>query len=871
MKSKIQYIAYVLTLTCLASTSSAKQARLEADLDRKQIYVGESAQIIVTVHNIQNSAAPDVSKIKDCNTSLINQHEQISVFNGRSTTKHIFFYKITPNKKGSFFIGPINLKTSKNILTTDAGTLSVFGIEKQDHLIVKLDSSKRTVVVDETFAITLSVLTKRLSGTYADIDPIASEYPPAINAAFLEQNEIENLEGTDIHRFLSSRVVQNKNEPRFSINDYTASSSSFHDPFSIFDDRPARRAGFHLDRTDVIIDGIPYYKYFLTLKYTPTDTGTHRFGPVSFKGKVITSVTPDGTASLTPIYAMAPAITITVQSPPQENRPLSYIGAIGTNIIVNATLDAQTCNTGDPLSLTLSISGDIRLDAISPPKLELQPDLTKDFRLYENTVKSKTKENSRLYTYTIRPTTVGTLEFPSVKISYYNTNSKRYETVSTKPIPVRANETVRVHDSTVISTHTRDIQLGDYEIDQSIFVPAPLMVTDEKLQSVAVFSPALHIPLICLGPLLYALLLLTHRIKRYSIDSSAYRKQKTAGAHAVSALIKARATARTSPAQAASTLKYVILHYISDRFTVTARSITPYDVRRILSDATPRDSASMRLCDIFESYSNMDFAENANELSNIKMDISETAGIIDHIENILKQDDLAHKKSGAMSSAIQIAVFFLFFSLISSESFAETTETLKSRFIWNAAQTHAFSARSENDFTLAAKSYQTLIDSGIHNGVLFYNYGVTLLLSNHPEQAFNAFCRSERYLGINWNIRRNMRIAIAGDRRDISPSLPWYRIPLFWHYGLSLRIRITIASTAFLGIWIALLFRYAGFIHTYRRIMVFSVFIFILFASSVGTTILQESKADSVMQQPLILSPSSAILSPSPSSKEAVK
>jgi hypothetical protein len=163
------------------------------------------------------------------------------------------------------------------------------------------------------------------------------------------------------------------------------------------------------------------------------------------------------------------------------------------------------------------------------------------------------------------------------------------------------------------------------------------------------------------------------------------------------------------------------------------------------------------------------------------------------------------------------------------------------RFEAQHATAQLSTANTPADFESAAQTLQTMIDSGIRNAPLFYNYGIALLMAEHPKQAIQAFTRAERYSGTTWDIRHNMLVATAKQQATQStPHLPWYRIPLFWHYGLSARTRLTIACIAFSIIWLIPIARTTKFKETATIIFGSAIIIFILFGSSSATTIYQE-------------------------------
>jgi len=152
-------------------------------------------------------------------------------------------------------------------------------------------------------------------------------------------------------------------------------------------------------------------------------------------------------------------------------------------------------------------------------------------------------------------------------------------------------------------------------------------------------------------------------------------------------------------------------------------------------------------------------------------------------------------------------------------------------FLWNQANARLMSASNAPDFAEAAVLYRSLIDSGDNSPQVFYNYGTALLFADAPDAAIDALLRAERYGGSNPDIRRNLDLAITKARAQ--PG--WYRIPFFWHYGLSLHIRLEFTLAAFSGVFLCLLLRVI--LHRpskwLRRLLFVCLATFALFGSSV--------------------------------------
>jgi len=165
----------------------------------------------------------------------------------------------------------------------------------------------------------------------------------------------------------------------------------------------------------------------------------------------------------------------------------------------------------------------------------------------------------------------------------------------------------------------------------------------------------------------------------------------------------------------------------------------------------------------------------------------------------------------------------------------------ENQFRWDETNSRMSSAREREDFATAAQGYRKLIMGGAQNGPLFYNYGVALLRTEAYNEATVAFLRAERHLGSNADIRRNLMIAATGEDGE-QASLPWYRVLLFWHYGLAGVVRTTIAVSAFFLLWFTLALRVLQFPGLSRHLLPPVVIVLLLFSASVGATLYSENR-----------------------------
>jgi hypothetical protein len=170
---------------------------------------------------------------------------------------------------------------------------------------------------------------------------------------------------------------------------------------------------------------------------------------------------------------------------------------------------------------------------------------------------------------------------------------------------------------------------------------------------------------------------------------------------------------------------------------------------------------------------------------------------------------------------------------------------LEHRFMWDEANAQMAVARAPADFLRAAGTYSKLAETGVRNGPLFYNLGTAFLQGGRYEDAQTFLLRAERYMGHDPDIRQNLRLAMAGGKKNVTMALPWYRFPLFWHYGIPGPARLTIAVWAFFCCWMALILGALGARLAARRLLILSVAVLILFGSSILTSLHEEAASRS--------------------------
>lgn len=124
---------------------------------------------------------------------------------------------------------------------------------------------------------------------------------------------------------------------------------------------------------------------------------------------------------------------------PKDGRPQGFSGIVGP-FKMEATAEPKVLKAGDPLTLNVTMSNHPYLETIALPTLKENRAITAYFAV--NTVQAlPVLENDSLrYSKSLRPLSPDTKEIPSLKVSYFNPQTKKYEVSETNVIPLTVNE-----------------------------------------------------------------------------------------------------------------------------------------------------------------------------------------------------------------------------------------------------------------------------------------------------------------------------------------------------------------------------------------------------------------------------------------------
>jgi hypothetical protein len=745
--------------------------------------------------SIQISEAPSVSQ--SSNVQIINGKRTVS-----SNVSYIWNASISPNstndvKNISFEVivgGETYTARLEPVTIIPPSVVSPFSPFVQ----VELSSDKTNVICEDSFRITATIRLKAITVDGKAKSPISNRAIPHLTLPHLDE-KLEGIrllagEPNELNNYLTSSGFG------FSINNYVSSNG-----FGFFSSPTL--SVFNIPNTISPIDGTNFITYSWTTIYKAKNSGTILFKPISLRGKIIFEPAKDSYCLTPHLFLVSEPLKITINEPPLEGRPESFTGAISDNLKLESELDTQICKEGDPITLTLKLENVENPLSVIPPKLAELDGFKNNFRAFGE-VKATPNEADKnaTFEYSIRPISSGTIEFPAIELGYYNLSTNQYATTSTAPIPLRVDPAPQI--AAFDSTQTVDLpeEIIRYYPTAISFDTS---VTSESIsflfEKLAILAPFIWIAALLLRKFISKRKRFFEYIKNMSATESAIKKLSVA-------------ETPTEIIAAAST-------FISKKFKIKTTGFTPEDIAKALHKQNTSSEIITELSKPLKRIFDLSFAPNA--------DIpTEVAAAKEKFLPILR------KLKGKSSTIPQICIFIgafvaciaivvapiiaamllsIYTTQIEKHSTPDEYELRQANLLVNAAV-------SKENFTAIATNYYTRFSYNFNSTkpitALLHNYATALTLAGYPQKAIDVIEHIETITGATKELDNSILFAMqtrqeqeslqANDEITIiseSPTLPWYRMPLFWHYRYSISERGNALCIIWIMLWVLLILR----------------------------------------------------------------
>ncbi len=385
---------------------SGKELEFSARVDRTTVALGEPFRLTVTVEgsNISRVPRPQLPALDDFENlgSSQSQSTNISIINGRvqQRTAINFVYTLVPKRLGELKIGSCRLVYNNNEYTTEPITINV----------VKGASRSQSQPQPRT---------RMPFDIFEEPEPLGKDDLMLVSSVD-KRTVYQGEQITATWRFYTNQQVGS-----LSLKDPPSLTGFWSD--DIYQPR-------QLEYEPTTVNGKRYYAAIIKrTALFPTQSGQLRIGAMKVQGEVV--VPGFLFASSEPFEVLSEPVTVTVKPLPEEGKPVSFTGGVGS-FQVSASLSSTSSTGGEPVTLSIAITGTGNLGLIGPANLPaisglkiLAPE-TKDNFSYTGGKLSGT----RVFNYPLLPTTDGRYRIPEIEFGFFDPQTGSYYTRRTQAL-----------------------------------------------------------------------------------------------------------------------------------------------------------------------------------------------------------------------------------------------------------------------------------------------------------------------------------------------------------------------------------------------------------------------------------------------------
>ena len=395
LKRELCLLLLIIIYSLLTGAAYAEELKFQLLLDRNIISLGQNAQLSLQFEGSTSIPALDLPEIEGFQTRYSGPSTRMSIVNGRMTSSITHIYRLVPVKTGKFKIGPFSLEHDGNNYTSNAIKIEVLDSASRGQGLSGRQSTPGTALKDRVFV------------------------EMEIDRTRLYINEIANLH---IKLFVNSMSIRDVKYPQYS-----------HEGFSVGDfERPRE---YQVNR-----DGVVFSVLDFQTEIFATKKGKRNIGPAIIKANLVTKSRSRrqnslfdgffGGHELTPIELKSDLLTLDALALPEENVPADYKGAIG-DFQLDVSVSPDVVKAGDPVTLTMIVTGTGNFDAVHSPALKNQ----EGFKLYDPQIRHE--PNRKVFEQVLIPVNEKIETLPIVVFSYFDTNKGQYKTIVKGNVPLR--------------------------------------------------------------------------------------------------------------------------------------------------------------------------------------------------------------------------------------------------------------------------------------------------------------------------------------------------------------------------------------------------------------------------------------------------
>jgi hypothetical protein len=571
--------AHLLCAPAWAASFGAKAVAEQTDP-----FVGEPFVFQIQVSGSEHPEQPDLSHVKDFSVAFRggqqNSRRSVTIINGRVTEDvqegYFFSYELTPKREGRLVIPSINVISNGSSTQTNPVVIHAHKPVETEDFKLRMSLSKDHCYVGEPVILTVTWFIGKDVRDYRFTLPLLND-----DTFHFADPEMDMQSGNKVYRIPLGDGEAIGVQGRGMEGGKQYATITFQKVLI-----PVSSGNVNIEPATVACSALTGYERQRSL-FDDDFFGSDFFG-TGRRGIYKTVVVPSN------------ALDLRISDLPLEGRPANFAGQVGEYKIETRATPTEV-NVGDPITLTLSMSGPDFLDYVELPPLNEQLRLVRDFKVPKERATAEILGKSKVFTQTIRALRPDVKEVPSIEFPYFDTVTRTYRVARSEPIPLTVNKTKIItaldaegvnpveSPGSEIETWTKGIAFN-YE-DMGVLV-------NQRSTPLSWFRSPLWISLFAGPPLCYVLLLSgIALVRKRNADPMKARARKAFG-RLERSLKQAKDSSTSAPA--CDMVQDAFRHYLGDKLRMAKGALTFNDVKEALKAKGLDQGTLDRLKALFE-------------------------------------------------------------------------------------------------------------------------------------------------------------------------------------------------------------------------------------------------------------------------------
>lgn len=577
-----------ILLLFLANFTFAQE--FTASVSKKTVEVGEEFQIIFSANgNASDFKAPNLLGLRKISGPNKSSSSSVQIINGKinSSQTTSFSYYVSALSEGELTIPSATIKIEGKKIQTQPIKISVIKADPNkksefqigDNVKLEVEVSKRNVYQGEQILVTYKLFSK-------------------INLVDISVSQFPNLNGFWNEKIeTSSRsTVQNIDGTNYGVWEISKSILT------------PQKSG------DLKIDPM---KINITVQLKTQNRSGDIFGMFNNYRNVEEEI-------------QSKSVTIKVKDLP-DNPPTSFNGAVGV-FELKAKTDKKIADANTAINYEIELSGSGNLHLID----NLPVNFPDDFEVFDPEKKDKsfTSKNSikgkLIFNYLIIPRFQGEYQIPSQEFSFFNLNTKKYETLKTQAIDIEVNK--GSNQTNVIASSEQLLE----ENDKSL---SPIKTKSEfKLINDKMWHQKWWYILLLILPILLTISAGIRKVYIKIIDKNPIdRKYRKSLKIAQERLKNAKLFLKNNKKQRFyEEIEKSLLNYFSHKFNTETADLSKEKISEIFTNRQVDKEVLMNYISILEDCEYCRYSPASIENNDLNVAYNKASGIIIEIEKQLK-------------------------------------------------------------------------------------------------------------------------------------------------------------------------------------------------------------------------------------------